>query len=362
MQSDRLTRQAERAAKARQRELQRMQKELAKLNALEQARLEVAEFENQIDLLTSLHKEASADINWEPFGSLIPPCPPVRLPRRELARLFDHARSWSTERNADGAAAASAGQAEDDQTYRSAVDKYELELGNWKRVRALSQRVLAGLPAAYMEALTEFSNLSEISSLGSAIDITVHSPRLMECRLEVNGRDTIPKEAKSLTAAGNLAVKAMPKGRFHEIYQDYVCSAVLRLARVVTSILPVQTVLITASVDNVDPQTGRLIELPVLSASISRSQLEQLDFETLDPSDTLESFPHRGDVLASRKTGTFTSITPLTPADLTAANSEENTLTTLIDRARELRMHIARERKRSTPAQPETPAEDPLEA
>ena len=120
----------------------------------------------------------------------------------------------------------------------------------------MAPRILAGDHKAYTEALIEFSPLTELSDLGSSIYFTVHHAKLLECVLKVNGRQVIPAEVKSLTASGKLSVKAMPKARFHEICQDYVCGCVLRMAREVFALLPVETVLVTASVDAVDPRTG----------------------------------------------------------------------------------------------------------
>jgi hypothetical protein len=127
----------------------------------------------------------------------------------------------------------------------------------------------------------------------------------------VNGRDLIPHEIKSLTAAGKLAVKPMPKARFHEIYQDYVCACVLRLAREMLALLPIETVLLTATVDGIDLRIGHAAELPVLSMAVPRAVVERLDFEHLDPSAALENFPHRGDVSASKKSDAFVAIAPL---------------------------------------------------
>src|SRR3989442_10033966 len=115
--------------------------------------------------------------------------------------------------------------------------------------------------------------------------MTVHNAKVIECELKVNGRDVIPADAKSLTAAGKLVVKTMPRTRFHEIYQDYVCGCVLRLAREMFALLPVDTVILTATVDGIDSRTGHAAELPVLSVAARRSEIESLDFERLDPSD-----------------------------------------------------------------------------
>jgi hypothetical protein len=49
---------------------------------------------------------------------------------------------------------------------------------------------------------------------------------------------------------------------------------------------------------------------------MTRTALARLDFERLDPSDAVEGFLHRGDFKASRKTGAFAPIAPLTPAQI----------------------------------------------
>jgi hypothetical protein len=58
------------------------------------------------------------------------------------------------------------------------------------------------------------------------------------------------------------------------------------------------------------------LEQPVLSAAMTRASVAQLDFDRLDPSDAVESFLHRGDFKATRKSEAFQPITPLTPADV----------------------------------------------
>src|SRR5438477_5186128 len=104
--------------------------------------------------------------------------------------------------------------------------------------------------------------------------MTVHDRKLIECELKVNGQDVIPADAKSLTATGKLVIKAMAKARFHEIYQDYVCGCVLRLAREMFALLPVDSVILTATVDGIDSRTGHTAELPVLSVAAGSSELE----------------------------------------------------------------------------------------
>jgi hypothetical protein len=85
----------------------------------------------------------------------------------------------------------------------------------------------------------------------------------------------------------------------------------------------VETLLVTALADLPDSRRGHSVGQPVLSAAMPRTAIARLNFEKLDSSDALENFRHRGDFKASRKSGVFQPITPLTPADI-AHNSVED--------------------------------------
>lgn len=327
----------QREALKRQKDLERRLKEQAKLTSLEQARLEVEAHENALEVLLSVHKEQSAPFDWGSFASALPPHEPPRLARHELAALLRRAVSGAVPHVEDGKATVEEARLLDEREHQAEREDYGKDLAQWERMRSLSRRVLAGEAHAYSEAVSEFSTLTEIANLGSSIGINVRGSKLVECALKVSGRDAIPAEVKSLTAAGKLSVKAMPKARFHEIYQDYVCGCVLRLAREVFALLPVETVLVTATVDGIDARTGRAAELPVLSVAIPRAVAARLDFERLDPSDSLENFLHRGDVMASRKSGEFAPIVPLTPAEVAPAQPAKLDFTILVVQVTKLR-------------------------
>jgi len=344
-------RRQQRGSQKRLRELERQTKEQAKLSAIEQARLEVETFESGLEVLLSVHKEQGEIWNWAEFAMALPPHPPRKFSRHEL----------KARQRADHQALAQA-STQDEQEYQEALQAHAEEMMEWERMKAMARRILAGEHRAYTEALLEFSALAEISDLGSSVHFTVHHAKVLECGLKVNGRQAIPTELKTLTAAGKVSVKAMPKARFHEIYQDYVCGCVLRVAREVFALLPVETVLVTASADALDPRTGQTVEQPVLSAAISLATLGRLDFEHLDPSDALENFPHRGNFKASRKSGEFEGIAPMNPADLPQTSPESvdfhDFLTTVRRVREELRVEI--EKLNSQPATTAPPAAQPL--
>lgn len=338
---DAVQRRGEREEKRRQKELERRLKEQAKLSALEQARLEVEAHENELEVLLSVHKERSAAVDWWALASGLSPHDPARVARHELAALgkrtgVEEAREV------------------DEREYETARATYKSEFAQWEKMQSLARRVLAGEGRAYTEAVSESPAFTEISNLGSSIHLTVHDAKVVECELKVNGRNVIPADAKSLTAAGKLVVKTMPKARFHEIYQDYVCGCVLRLAREMFALLPVDTVILTATVDGIDSRTGHTAELPVLSVAATRLKIERLDFDHLDPSDALENFQHRGDLMTSRKSGEFVPIIPLCLADIASPPAEMMDLTLLVARVKQFRAELVGMLK---PAMPEMAAE-----
>ncbi len=208
---------------------------------------------------------------------------------------------------------------QDEQDYQTGMLTYKEQIAEWERLKDLAGRILGGEHKAYTKALVEFNPFAEISDLGSSINFTIHSAKLIECALKVNGKKIIPSEVKTLSASEKVSVKPMPKGLFHEIYLDYLCGCVLRVAREVFALLPVDTVLVTAAEDSLDARTGQTVEKPVLSVAMPRPDFARLNFDQLDPSDTMTIFQCRGDFKASRKTEEFQSIVPLTPADISSA-------------------------------------------
>jgi hypothetical protein len=336
---DAAQRRLERDAQKRQRELERQNKAQAKLSTLEQARLEVETYENRLDLLLSVHREQGETWDWLALAAALPPPCPLRNSNQELKtkQLMLVADS----RQKEGAEAALAeARSRDEQAFQEAMQAYENEGYEQERLKSMAVRILAREHKAYTEALVNLSPLREISDLGSVLHFTVHSATAIECNMKVNSALTIPTEVKTLTSSSKLSVKPMPKGRFHEIYQDYVCGCMLRVAREVFAMLPVETLLVTALADLFDSRTGHTTEQPVLSAVMPRAIIAKLNFEKLDPSEALEIFQHRGDFKATRKSGAFQPITPLTPADLAQHSIEEMGLHDLLAHVQKTREEL----------------------
>lgn len=351
-------RREEREAQRRQKELARRAKEQAKLSELEQAKLEVEAYENQLEMVISIHKDHGPVWDWKGLAASLPPPPP----RRDCAREFEakqRAMVAPTHHKEELLSAVAAACQQDEHQFQEAVRLYESQLEEHRQTTQLAHRIVSGDTQAYGEALGQLSQFAEIAQLGSSVHFTIHSPTLVECNLKVNGTQVIPADTKSLTASGKLSVKATPRVRFHEVYQDYVCGCILRVAREVFALLPADTALINASVDSVSSATGHVQEQAVLSAVIRRAEMAGWDFDRLDPSDTVETCFHRGDFKASRKTEAFLPILPLTSAELLAANREGTPFAAVFAEVQKLRKELLHLAQTFGPANVEIQEENP---
>ncbi len=346
-------RRQQRDEQKQQRELERRLKEQAKLSEREQAKLEVEAFENQVAVLLSVHKEQGETWDWGALAAVLPPPVPRKLSAHEFnARLRVAMLRAQQIQTSDGEIERA--QNQDEMDYQTALRLHHEQVAESEKLKGLARRIVAGEHKAYTEALVEFSPLVEISNLGSSIHFSVHNAKLIECVVKVAGAQAIPGETKALAASGKLSVKAMPKARFHELYQDYICGCMLRVAREVFALLPVEYVLVTATTDMLDSRIAKVLETSVLSAAFARAKFEHLDFDRLDPSDSLENFLHRGDFKASRKTEAFQPIDPLTPADLPAISSEERISSSdLLARVKQVRDELRLQLVELKPAEPE---------
>lgn len=309
----------ERAALRHARELARQAKERAKLDEKANARFEVESHENQIQILLSLHKEVGETWDWQKIAASLPPLAPLDSTRFEMRTRQDFLirPSHGQQNFEDALETAKSRDREVSDTARLA---HERRLRQWERMTALARRITERDAKAYIEALGELSPLAELEKLGSNMDFTIHSGTLAECVLTMKDTSVIPSMAKALTATGKLSEKAMPRARFHEIYQDYVCGGILRVARELFAILPIEHALITAVTSVLDSSTGLTADKPVLSVHISRADTRGFNWEEIDPSDAIDRLLHRGNFKASRKSGAFLPVMPLT-IDIVATQS-----------------------------------------
>jgi len=329
----------QREAKRRQKELERQAKEMAKLSELEQARIEVETYENRLEVLLSLHKDQSNPWDWPTIAASLPPVPPRRQSHNEL-KARQRMVVFPSEQ---AAAAVQKAQNKDEEEYQAALQAHAAEHAECVNTSNLARRIIQGDWEAYLEAIRKLNPFAELAGIGSSLQFTVHNATILECVLSTKGHQAIPSEIKILTASGKVTVKPMPRSRFNEIYQDYVCGCVLRVARELFALLPIDTILVTSMVESIDTTTGHNVERPFLSVVILRDVLSKLNFDNIDPSDTIMSFTHRGDLKASRKTGEFEFINPLTVSDLAKETIKRPDFHALLGTVKNLRAEMEKQ-------------------
>jgi len=278
--------------------------------ALQHAQWEVSVHENLVDRLVTLHRDCGPTINWTNLETAPEPVAPElqRTSEREaqeaLARykpgLLDKLLRREAKTRATLIAVVDRARAEDRNRHERAVQEHRQAVTDWQEARELAARVLGTEPSALLDVLRELSPFSELNELGSRIEFTAEEGHPIHVALHVHGESVIPRTSKSLLKSGRLSEKRMPRSQYHELFQDHVCSAVLRVAREVMANLPVDLVLVTAKDRLLNKQTGHLEEQALLSAVIPRSTINELNLDLIDPSDSMQNFVHRMDFKKSR--------------------------------------------------------------
>lgn len=313
----------ERDAKRKQRELEKQRLQYARMQAIEQAAYEVEVYENSIDVMNSLHKDCAENVNWIELINKERPSEPCRTSinedeaKRKLKdfkpNIFDRIFSKIERKQKDLQDKIVLGKDIDDKEYSEALNSYQKELDNWKQVNNLAVRIIAGDNDAYSEAINQLDPFSEIANLGSNITFEIIDDKLVEATLNVNSDSVIPKESKSLLKSGKLSVKRITSTKFNALYQDYVCSALLRVSRELFAILPIEMVIIHAVGELLNSSTGQFEKQTILSVCIPKDTIQRLNFELLDPSDSLENFVHH---MNFKQTKGFGPVEKIKPSEL----------------------------------------------
>ena len=295
-------RRAERESLRKQRELQRKQKDIEKMEEFERATYEVEVYENRVAVLKSIHKECGEDWEWEGIEDSSPPQEPQKSNSNEVqARkaldgykpgLSDKVMKRAESKRLELEKAVEIARNDDEQQYQDALVENKLQYADWETIRDIANRILAGDIQAHSEAVDQINPLAEIGDIGSDFKFVAHSSTLVEGELYVHGEDVIPSEVKSILKSGKLSVKNMTKSNYYGLYQDYVCGCVLRVARELYALLPVEMVMVTAFSSLLNTKTGYFEDQPILSLVVPKETLDNLNFDRIDPSDSMENFVH----------------------------------------------------------------------
>lgn len=171
---------------------------------------------------------------------------------------------------------------------------YLQEKENYHKMVDIAKGVIEKDKQSYTYALNFFNPFEDLKDYGSDISFNLNDNSIV-VDFFVHGEDVIPKTTKKVLRKG-LEVKEepIPTSRFNEIYQDYVCSCILRIAKEIFQLLPnFENVKINAKGSIINSSTGNHEEKTIVSSIINQLKLNELNFDLLDPSDSMLNFEHR---------------------------------------------------------------------
>lgn len=293
----RMEREQQRRNRASARAFKQYEKEAAIAGAAEA----VEKYNNYMDVLQSLHKDASDWLDWEAIAGEAPPSMPVAThDQEEMAQVmldtfhpgfFDKLFRLTKGKIKGLERELGAARLRDQANHSTRMEVYQKDLAEWEQMQVFAKGIFAKDVKQYKEVLSYFNPFSDVGDLGSEIRFNI-SEDYVELNLLVKSDEVIPKYTLSQTSTGKLSQKNMPVSRFNEIYQDYICSGVLKVARETCALLPVKFVIVNAIGELVNSSTGKLEEQAVLSVLIYPDTLSKISFNQIDPSDCMRNFKH----------------------------------------------------------------------
>ncbi len=161
-----------------------------------------------------------------------------------------------------------------------------------RKLSSLQERVLAGDIDAYYEVIEKTEPFDELVAFGSEFEIGTEDPKCMVAEFKVKEEDVIPDTMVTLTETGKVSEKKMTKTAYYEMLQDYICSVMIRMARDLFALLPIEKVIVHAVDDTVNTATGNKEEVTYISVIFDRDTFDKLNLDAIDPSDSLSNFEY----------------------------------------------------------------------
>jgi len=172
-----------------------------------------------------------------------------------------------------------------DSIWNESLSKFHGE----RTVYEISSAVLSGSAAGKKNAVSYFEPFDFSDEIGTFLELDFVKD-VGVLTLVVHGSDVVPDSELSVSR-GQIKEKPMSPTKFNTIYQDFVCSAALRLAREYFAFFTKDsTVLVNVKGDIFNSSTGNNEEKTILSVLFEYDKMNSLNFSRLDPSDSISIF------------------------------------------------------------------------
>lgn len=311
-----ITKSIEASIKRSKRESQKREKAIVKMQLIAERKREfmhasdeVNEFESYIDGLTKLHTTESNHIDWASLNLSAAPQPPTLHYINKESAIDDYKnfmpnffqKLFKRTNKIKKLLEREIVQAErvDKQNYQQALEKFTIQIFEWKSDVKLANKVLGGDEESFAYILNKRSALPTFSS---KFTLELKEDKSLSICVYINAQKAIPTEMKMLLKSGKVTIKPMPKIKYHELYQDHVCSIVLKVARDIFALLPIEKTIITVFDHTLTQSTGYLNDTAIVSARITKETMNRLNLNKIDPSEALKNFTH---TMSFKKTSGF---------------------------------------------------------
>lgn len=181
--------------------------------------------------------------------------------------------------------------------------QYLKNKAEYERIINIAKGVKNSDKQSFIYAINYFNPFEDLKNYGSDISYSIEK-NILEINFFAKGEEVIPHTTKRLLRNGNeIKEDPLPTSRFYEIYQDYICSCILRIAKETFNLLPIDKVLINAKQNKLNRSIGKYQNETIVSIVIDKPNLEKLNFDLLDPSDSMMNFTTQMDF--SKDSGFF---------------------------------------------------------
>ena len=294
-------RRAEREQQRRAKEAARRYKEQLKQEEIANSAEAVANYNQYVELIQSIHKNCTDEIDWNQIKETRAPRETTKQTTYETeARgklnkyrpsVFDKILGSTNKKIKQMEDLIVDGKRRDEENFKIAQKKYLEELEDWQFLQKLAEGLEKKSPQSYQDALQYFDLFSDIEELGTQIEFLI-SDNQVDVDVHINSEEIVPSYELKQTARGQLSKKDMAKGKFNELYQDHVCSSIIRVSRELFAYLPLDKARVNAIGQVLNSETGHLEERPILSVVMVPETINSLNMEAIDPSDSMRNFVH----------------------------------------------------------------------
>jgi len=142
-----------------------------------------------------------------------------------------------------------------------------------------AKRMVALDRDAIVSTVNNISGLGDLPFCLEALDLFFTSDDEVVARVDGLDVEDMPTQSITLLQSGKASIRALSQARILELHQANICSSALRIGMELLRVIPIASVEVVMETDMLDPATGHIESLPVLSVKIARQAIQSLSLE-----------------------------------------------------------------------------------